>query len=133
MIYSVFDQPFQLDSIQLKLTACIGISNSNGRTSIEEQINTAEEAMFAAKSRGLSKIFFYSSELREKGTEEKMISEKITDAMENDGFFMLYQPKVDVQTLTLSGYEALIRMKASGIGPGKFIPIAEKKGWIWRI
>jgi EAL domain-containing protein (putative c-di-GMP-specific phosphodiesterase class I) len=89
--------------------------------------------MFAAKSRGLSKIFFYSSELREKGTEEKMISEKITDAMENDGFFMLYQPKVDVQTLTLSGYEVLIRMKASGIGPGKFIPIAEKKGWIWRI
>ena len=132
-ICSVFDQPFALDTFTLKMTACIGVSNSDGSMTVEEQINTAEEAMFAAKSRGLSKTFFYSSELRERDAEEKMVCAKITEALEHDGFFMLYQPKVDVQTLTLAGYEALIRMKASGIGPGKFIPIAEKKGWIWRI
>lgn len=89
--------------------------------------------MFAAKQQGLNKTFFYSRELLEKETEEKLISEIIMEALDNDGFFMVYQPKVDVQTLKLTGYEALIRMKTSGIGPGQFIPIAEKKGWIWRI
>ncbi len=62
-----------------------------------------------------------------------MICGKITETLENDGLFMLYQPKVNAQTRQLAGYEALIRMKAAGIGPGKFIPIAEKKGWIWKI
>ncbi|MBR1823639.1 MAG: diguanylate cyclase, partial [Ruminococcus sp.] len=133
MIREIFDKPFVQDNVKLKMTVCIGVSNHDGSMSVEEQINTAEEAMFAAKMLGLSKTFFYSRELLEREAEEKRICDKIMEALDNDGFFMLYQPKVDVQTLDLVGYEALIRMKESGIGPGKFIPIAEKKGWIWKI
>ena len=132
-IRKLFDEPFLQDGIELRLTVCIGVCNSDGSMDVETQINNAEEAMFESKLQGLNKIFFYSHEMQEKDEEEKRICEKITDALENDGFFMLYQPKVNVQTLGLSGFEALIRMKAAGIGPAKFIPIAEKKGWIWRI
>lgn len=133
MIRDAFDQPFLQDAIELKLTVCIGVSSSNGLISVEDQINSAEEAMFVAKNQGLNKVFFYSREMQEKETEEKWICTKILEALENDGFFMVYQPKVDVQKLTLSGYEALIRMKEGGIGPGQFISIAERKGWIWKI
>jgi diguanylate cyclase (GGDEF)-like protein len=133
MIRAVFDEPFRRDNIELKLTVCIGVSNADGVMSAEERINNAEEAMFVAKQMGLNKTFFYSRELKEKAIEEKIVCKKILDALENDGFFMLYQPKVNAQNLELNGFEALIRMKGAGVGPGQFIPIAEKKGWIWRI
>ena len=133
MIRKAFEQPFVQEGVDLKLTVCIGVCNNDGVMTIEQQINAAEEAMFCAKQKGLNNVFIYSRELRDKETEENHISKIIADAIENDGFYMVYQPKVDVRTLKLCGYEALIRMKDSKIGPGQFIPIAEKKGWIWRI
>ena len=53
--------------------------------------------------------------------------------LENDGFFMLYQPQVDVMSRRLVGFEALARAKRRDLPPGKFIPIAEKNGLIWKI
>ena len=133
LIREAFDQPFCIDGIEMKLSVCIGVSLSDGVMNVEDQINTAEEAMFVAKMQGLNKVFFYSKEMQEKEAEEKEICAKILDALDNDGFYMVYQPKIDVKTLTLCGFEALIRMKEAGLYPDKFIPIAEKKGWIWRI
>ncbi len=133
LIRGVFEQPFRLGSIELQLSACLGVSNSDGHLSAEEHINHAEEAMREAKKLGHDRTVFYSDILQEKAREEKVIREKIVDAFENDGFYIVYQPKVDAQTVKLCGYEALIRMKEPGFGPGQFIPIAEKHGWIWRI
>ncbi len=133
LIRGVFEQPFRLGSIELQLSACMGVSNSDGQLSVEENINNAEEAMHEAKKLGHNHTVFYSEILQQKAREEKIIREKIVDAFENDGFYIVYQPKVDAQTVKLCGYEALIRMKEPGFGPGQFIPIAEKHGWIWRI
>ena len=133
LIREVFTQPILLGSIELQLSVSIGVSNADGILAIEDHINNAEEAMLVAKSLGRNQTFFYSRVLQEKAAEEKRIRGKILEAFDNDGFYMVYQPKVDTQNLTLSGYEALIRMKEPGIYPGEFIPIAEKNGWIWRI
>lgn len=53
--------------------------------------------------------------------------------MKNDGFYMVYQPQVDIQKGTVSGTEALVRLKKEQISPGLFIPVAEKEGFIRRI
>ena len=132
-IRDVFATPFRSGSIELELTASIGVSNADGVLGVEDHINNAEEAMFVAKSLGRNRVFFYSEKLQEKAREEKRIREAILEAFDNDGFYMVYQPKVDVQRLKVCGFEALIRMKEKGIYPGQFIPIAEKCGWIWRI
>ena len=132
-IRDVFSMPFHSGNVDLKLTASIGVSNADGVLGVEDHINNAEEAMFVAKSLGRNRVFFYSEKLQEKAREEKRIREAIREAFDNDGFYMVYQPKVDVQKLKVSGFEALIRMKEKGIYPGQFIPIAEKCGWIWRI
>lgn len=133
LIREVFTQPIWLGNIELQLSVSIGVSNADGILSIEDHINNAEEAMLVAKTQGRNATFFYSRVLQEKAVEEKRIQNKILEAFDNDGFYMVYQPKVDAQKLTLSGYEALIRMKEPGIYPSEFIPIAEKNGWIWRI
>ena len=40
----------------------------------------------------------------EKAVLEKKIRAKIMEAMDKDGFFMLYQPKVDANTLEIAGF-----------------------------
>ncbi|MBO7374973.1 MAG: GGDEF domain-containing protein [Lachnospiraceae bacterium] len=133
LIREVFEEPFRAGSIEFKVSVSIGVANANSALELEEQVDNAEEAMRIAKSLGHNKTFFYSEELQQKAVEEKEIREKLREAFDNDGFYMVYQPKVDAQNLSLSGFEALIRMKEPGMYPSRFIPIAEKNGWIWRI
>ncbi len=133
MIRDVFLEPFRSGTIEVQLSVSIGVSNADGIGSTEEHINNAEEAMIAAKDIGRNVILFYSEKLRLKAKEERRIRESLLKAFKNDGFFMVYQPKVSVQDLKLCGYEALVRMKSGEFFPGQFIPIAEKYGWIWRI
>ncbi|MBR5421967.1 MAG: EAL domain-containing protein [Lachnospiraceae bacterium] len=133
-ILDVFEKRVEIGkNDRLQLSVSIGISNADGMMEVEDQINNAEEAMFVAKTLGRNSVFFYGKELQEKARNEKHIREKVLEAFENDGFFMVYQPKVDVKSLALNGYEALIRMKEPGLYPGQFIPVIEKNGWIWRI
>jgi len=61
------------------------------------------------------------------------IEKILREAIENDGFKMVYQPQVDVKTRQIYGYEALLRLKASNLSPAEFIEIAEKNGTIVRI
>lgn len=133
LIRGVFNEPFRSGGVEVQLSASIGVSNADGILSAEEHIDNAEEAMFVAKNTGRNCIFFYSDRLKEKAAEEKRIRERILEAFDNDGFYMLYQPKVDVETLKVCGYEALVRMEGENMSPARFIPIAEKYGWIWQI
>ena len=71
---------------------------------------------------GRNCVFFYSERLQEKARKEKYIREKLLDAFDNEGFYMVYQPKVDVRSIRLSGFEALVRMKDPEIRPAEFIP-----------
>ncbi|MCR5801025.1 MAG: EAL domain-containing protein [Lachnospiraceae bacterium] len=125
--------PIMIGSEKITLSAGIGISNSDGETESTEHILNAENAMFVSKANGKSKAVVFSKEQRDKMLEENEIGEMIVDAIENDGFYMLYQPQVDTKTKQVTGYEALVRMKRGGVYPGQFIPIAEKNGWIWKI
>ena len=133
LIRKIFDEPYRAGSIEFKVNISMGVANVDSELSLEEHVDNAEEAMIVAKSLGHNKTFFYSDELLQKAIKEKHIRNKLMEAFDEDGFYMVYQPKVDAQNLSISGFEALIRMKEPGMYPSQFIPIAEKNGWIWRI
>ncbi len=125
--------PIPLGDESLAITASIGISNSDGISSPAQHVLNAESAMYAAKDTGRNKAVLFGDEMQEKVREDIVVKEKVEKALNNDGFYMVYQPKVNSKTLEVCGYEALVRMKEQGIYPGQFIPIAERSGWIWRI
>ena len=89
--------------------------------------------MYEAKNRGGNGAFLFAEELKAKQRDEARIKEKLQEAFDNNGFYMLYQPQINAETKKLSGFEALVRMKEPGIFPGDFIPVAERNGWIWKI
>ena len=132
-IQRAFIEPMRIGHNHLTMNVSIGISLPDGIADAEENILNAEAAVYEAKQRGKNKVFLYADELKDKAREEKWIGEKIKEAIDSDGFFILYQPQIDSQTEQTSGYEALVRMKEPGLYPAKFIPVAERNGEIWRI
>ena len=132
-ILQAFSEPIIFGNIFIKLSASIGIAQQGSADGAEHLIANAEDAMDEARRRGRNQVFIYSDELKDRASREHAISETLLDAIENHKLFMLYQPKVNTRTRQVCGYEALVRIKDSDIGPAQFIPVAEKNGWIWRI
>src|SRR5580692_11678521 len=61
------------------------------------------------------------------------MSTELRDAIEANQFFLVYQPQVDIVTGQIVGLEALARWchpTLGTLGPGKFIPGAERNGLI---
>ncbi len=132
-ILNMFRTPIPVGDETIILSCSIGISVSDGATLPDQHIMNAEIAMYEAKVRGRNKAFKYADELKKKVREENKIKAKILDAFDNDGFYMVYQPQIDAKTKQVTGYEALVRIKAEGLYPNVFIPILETSGWIGRL
>ncbi|WP_026669091.1 ABC transporter substrate binding protein [Butyrivibrio sp. AE3006] len=132
-IMKIFRNPISMGDETIIMSCSMGVSLSDGVTTPDQHIINAEIAMYEAKQRGRNKAFLYSDDMKKKVREENKVKAKILDAMDNDGFYMVYQPQINTETKKLCGFEALVRMKAEGMYPGVFIPIAEASGWIARI
>ena len=135
-----------LDSIQkemvieghkIKIGASIGISiYPNDGLSGDELVRQADIAMYDAKDHGRNIYRYISQELSSDAFEKATMEGSIRDALNNDEFEVYYQPIVDVQTMTLSHLEALIRWNHPKLGlimPNKFIPLAEESDLITEI
>ena len=110
-----------------------GIAYSDGKSEFEDIIRNAGIALTDAKNSKYNSVVIYEEELKNKLSQYNDIKAAIIDALENDGFYMMYQPQINMKKMEVCGYEALIRMKKGGIYPGQFIPVAESQGYIKQI
>ncbi len=75
---------------------------------------------------------FYDTDMEREIIREQEIKLELAQAAadeNNDGFFMQYQPILDLKSNQICGFEALARLKSEKLGsvpPMEFIPIAEK-------
>lgn len=111
----------------------VGIAVSDGKSSFRRLVQNAVVAINTAKKAGSNSACVYEEAMQEDVHRNNRIRDLLLDAMKNDGFYMLYQPQIDIQKGTVSGTEALVRLKKERISPGLFIPVAEKEGFIRRI
>lgn len=125
--------PVEIGTASVAPTVCIGITYSDGNAIAKEKVAEATRALQEAKRLGRASTAVYTEQMRREMEDEVAIKLQVRDAMKNDGFYMLYQPKVSVDTLEVIGYEALVRMKDSRISPAIFIPIALENGWLREI
>nr|WP_312578185.1 ABC transporter substrate binding protein [Sedimentibacter sp.] len=130
-IVDLFNDSFKIDSIENYIQFSIGITRfPNDGDNIHQLIANADTAMYKAKNSGknISKIF--SNDMKDELTSKAEIEYILRDALKNNGFTLLYQPQVDVETSRVIGFEALIRLKNYEIYPSTFINIAEENGLI---
>jgi diguanylate cyclase (GGDEF)-like protein/PAS domain S-box-containing protein len=133
-ILSKFTNSFYLNSQEYYISPSIGISMfpADGKDS-ETLIKNADEALFQVKERGKAHYQFYRSEMNSKNQNIVSLETHLRKAIEKQELILYYQPQIDLSTIKVKSFEALIRWNCSElgmIGPSDFIPLAEETGLI---
>jgi len=128
-------QPFKLGAdkeTRVTVTASIGIA-SGDHTLAEELLRNADIAMYRAKWDGKHRYVVFETGMQHTIQHRMELEMDLREALENDEFFLAYQPTVNLSDMSPTGVEALIRWKHPVRGvvqPNDFIPLLEETGLI---
>jgi diguanylate cyclase (GGDEF)-like protein/PAS domain S-box-containing protein len=136
-LLALFEKPIIVESNELFISACIGVSIYPGDAAdTEGLIQSADTAMAQAKKSGRSIYQFSTDQMREAMFERFFLENSLRLALENKEFLLYFQPQINMNDKTLCGAEVLLRWNHPAMGlisPAKFIPIAEESGLIINI
>jgi diguanylate cyclase (GGDEF)-like protein/PAS domain S-box-containing protein len=125
---------FVLQDKEVLVGISIGIAVSEfGLENADELLRNADVAMYIAKERGKGQFAMFETELHNLLLTQLELEIDLRKAVENNEFFLLYQPILNLETKRIRGVEALIRWQhpqKGTIPPVKFIPLAENTGLI---
>ena len=126
--------PIRIDEHEINITVSIGIVTypADG-TSAETLLNNADVAMYHAKDTGRGDYQFFKPEMTAHALERRSLEGSLRLALAREEFVLHYQPKINLDTGTIIGVEALIRWRHPERGlvaPAHFIPTAEECGSI---
>jgi len=127
-------QPLVINGGAIFSTASIGITlYPNDAQNAEELLKNADLAMYRAKAEGGDAYEFFTEELTEQTHQRLDMESKLHYALERNEFSLDFQPKTDIQSGKVCGFEALLRWRQPQLGiisPNKFIPVLEETGLI---
>ncbi len=133
-LLETFARPFVLDGKEVKVSPSIGFAiYSKDGDDGETLMKNADASMYRSKKDGKNTYCFYSPEITVKAKARLRMESLLSKAIERREFRLLYQPVVDVNNLTITTAEALLRWHSAELGlvtPDVFIPIAEEAGLI---
>lgn len=96
---------------------------------IDQLMKYADIAMYDAMHDTKKRVCFFTRELEGEALRRDEIQRITKDSLENDYFYLVYQPQYVTENHELRGFETLLRCKLPDgtiIAPSEFIPIAEK-------
>ena len=115
-------------------TASIGVTvYPNDADNVAGLLKNADQAMYGAKKIGKNKHHYYTKDMQELALQRMTLIGDMRNAIENEEFFVLYQPIYDLQSGDIKKAEALVRWQHPShgvVGPFEFIPLAEEIGLI---
>ncbi len=119
---------------QFDVGAWIGVSSltEGENKTFLERLNDANVACGIGKSRLKQDVVFYGDDLKKMIMQGRDIIGAFPKAVKEHEFMPFFQPKVDMRTGELVGFEALCRWFHGGhyIFPDQFIPILDREGLI---
>ena len=118
---------------QLLVHASIGVASAAAGTPLDTVLRDADVAMYAAKQRGKANWVRYHGGMELPVVGHARLGGELRRALDNDEFFVVYQPIMELATSRVVGVEALVRWRHPTRGlvaPAEFIPAAEGTGLI---
>src|SRR5690606_32201715 len=130
-------RPWVFENYEFFISVSIGIAIfPDHGTDLSILLKNADIAMYHVKKNMKDNYCFYSIELQTQNTEYIKMINYIRQAIDNNEFYLLYQPIIDLNIGSLIGAEVLIRWHHPELGlipPMDFIPLAEEAGLIYAI
>jgi diguanylate cyclase (GGDEF)-like protein len=133
-ILDVLRAPFHVEDREIVVGGSVGIAvarDSNERA--VDLLRQADMAMYTAKSEGKRRIAIFDPALHASVVARHELSRELARSVSRGEFMVHYQPIIDLQTLQLTGLEALVRWRHPVRGlvpPEDFIRLAEENGTI---
>lgn len=137
-VLKTLNDPFTLeDGNTVYASASIGVAvYPMDGASDQEMIKHADQAMYEAKRKGRNQTKYFIPAMQVSLDKHHQLGVDLRFALQNNEFFLNYQPIIDLNTHQVVKAEALIRWKhpvLGVLGPMEFIPIAEETGIIHAI
>ena len=133
-VVSSLAQAFVLDGQDVFVTASLGIAvyPADGAEP-DTLLKNADTAMYRAKERGRNGYQFYLPQMNERAVERMRMETELRGALDRAEFVLHYQPKANIASGEITGFEALLRWQHPQSGlvlPMEFIPVLEDTGLI---
>jgi len=127
-------KPFTLGDHEVVVGASIGIAvwPVDGEDG-EALLRNADSAMYHAKEHGRNQYQFYTESMNAAALRRLELEQRMRSGLLNGELEVHYQPKLDLRSGRIAGFEALARWRDPVRGlvlPGEFIPVAEQTGMI---
>jgi diguanylate cyclase len=118
-------------NIQVSPTYHAGYYLCEKNVSVMDAIRNSYLAVSQGKKNNI-RICFFDKKIHADNERKEYLRSAMKEALDNDAFYMNYQPIVDIKTGRPNSFEALVRWNLNGelISPAEFISIAEEHGLI---
>jgi diguanylate cyclase (GGDEF)-like protein/PAS domain S-box-containing protein len=128
-IREALTKPVVLGGHEVFVRTSVGIAGSElGHTNAEDMLRDADTAMYAAKASGDATHRVFDASMHTRAIRLLNLETSLRRAVDKQEFILHYQPIVDLSTMRVVGFEALLRWQHPERGlvmPGEFIRVAE--------
>ncbi|HAU1638539.1 putative bifunctional diguanylate cyclase/phosphodiesterase [Legionella pneumophila] len=136
-LLSAFNEAVKMNGHCIKMSCSVGISfyPKDGNT-VDTLLSKADIALSRTKTESHNSFQFYTQEMHTYTLEHIVLESELRNAVEKNEFVLYYQPILKLSSMSVIGFEALIRWNHPRKGlilPDKFISLAEEIGAIGEI
>jgi diguanylate cyclase (GGDEF)-like protein/PAS domain S-box-containing protein len=133
-LHALLSEPVRVCQREFHLAPVIGIAlYPQDAGSVNELMRLADIAKHRARGDSGEPVHFHSESTHIQLNERLSIEEQLRRALERGELSPVYQPKVEIATGRITGFEVLLRWEnplLGSVSPARFIPIAEQTGLI---
>ena len=109
-IRSALPAELTIEGTEHSITASIGVAvDAAPQTNFDQLLCDADVALYAVKGAGKNAVQLFQPAMHQQARERFKLQADLRNALENDEFWLLYQPEFDANGDQLEGFEALIR------------------------
>ncbi|SEO18910.1 diguanylate cyclase (GGDEF) domain-containing protein [Duganella sp. CF517] len=133
-IIAALGAPFAIHGQSLAVAASVGVAvYPDDDESIDELVEKADLAMYAAKQRGKGASVRFAPSMQVKAYSRLILETALRHALDHHEFVLAYQPRLDLRAQRITGVKALLRWNHPELGvvmPLDFLPVLEESALI---